>query len=117
MVVDDVSCLANTVIRLQRLTDLIQKFCKSVGMKLHLNKTKIMVFRNGGKVKQTERWFYQGIEIEIVSMYRYIGIYFTPKLIWTKTKEVLAMQAQKVASNIFDFKNNLVSFIHLMLLK
>ena len=36
------------------MVDLIGKFCKSVGMEINLKKTKIMVFRNGGIVKQTE---------------------------------------------------------------
>ena len=39
MFVDDVSCFSDTVIRLQRLIDLIEKFCKSVGMTLNLKKT------------------------------------------------------------------------------
>ena len=36
MFADDLSCLSDTVIRLQQLIDLIDKFCKSVGMKLNL---------------------------------------------------------------------------------
>ena len=67
MFADDVSCFSDTVIRLQKMVDLIGKFCKSVGMEINLKKTKIMVFRNGGIVKQTEKWLYQGTEIEIVS--------------------------------------------------
>lgn len=73
-------------------------------MKPDLNKTKIMVYRNGGILQQTEKWFYPGIEIEFVSIYKYLGVYFTPKLSWTKTKEVLAMQAQKAASSVFRFQ-------------
>ena len=69
MFADDVSCFSDTVTRLQRLINLIEKFCNAVGMKLNLEKTKIMVFRNGGIVKQNERWFFQGMEIEIVSIY------------------------------------------------
>ena len=45
MFANDASCFSDTVIRLQRLIDLIEKICKSVGMKLNLRKTKIMVFR------------------------------------------------------------------------
>ena len=85
MFADDISCAADTVVRLKRLIDLIEIFCKSVGMTLNLTKTKIIVIRNDGIIKQMEKWFYQGREIEIVSMYKYLGIYFTPKLIWTKT--------------------------------
>ena len=104
MFADDVSCFSDTVIRLQRLIDLIAEFCKSVGMKLNLSKTKIMVFRNGGIVKQAEKWYFEGVEIEIVSIYKYLGLYFTPKLVWTKTKELLAKQAQKAAASIFMFQ-------------
>ena len=101
MFADDVSCFSDTIIRLQRLINLIENFCKSVGMKLNLSKTKIMVFRNGGILKHAEKWFYQGVEVEVVSVYKYLGVYFTPKLIWTKTKEILAKQALKAASSIF----------------
>ena len=111
MFADDVACFSDTIIRLQRLINLIKRFCTSVGMKLNLNKTKIMVFRNGGILKQTEKWFYQGTEIEIVSIYKYLGVYFTPKLIWTKTKEVLAMQTQKAASSVSRFQKQF-GFFH-----
>ena len=47
MFADDASCFSDTVIRLQRLIDLIEKFCKSVGMKLKLRKTKNNSFSNG----------------------------------------------------------------------
>ena len=81
MFADDVASFADTVVRLQRQINLISRFCNSVGMSLNLSKTKIMVFR-----KEIERWFYQGIWIEIVPLYKYLGVYFTPKLKWTRTK-------------------------------
>ena len=64
MFADDVSCFSDTIVRLQRLINLIEKFCDAVGMKLNLGKTKIMVFGNGGIVKNIEKWFFQGTEIE-----------------------------------------------------
>ena len=70
-----------------------------------------MVFRNGGILKNTERWFYQGVKVEVVSVYKYLGLYFTPKLIWSKTKEVLAKQAQKAASSIFRYQKQF-GFFH-----
>ena len=110
MFADDVTCFSDTIIHLQRLINLIEQFCKSVGMKLNLNKTKIMVFRNGGILKQAEKWCYQGIELEIVSIYKYLGVYFTPKLIWTKAKAVLARQTQKAASSVFRFQKQFSFF-------
>ena len=76
MFADDVSSFADNVVRLQWQTDLIEKFCKSVGMSLNLTKTKIIVFRNGGIVKDAERWFYNGNEIEVVSLYKYLGLLY-----------------------------------------
>ena len=95
MFADDVASFSETIIRLQHQINCIQRFCESVGMSLNLLKTKIIVFRDGGIVKQIENWSYQGQIIDTVSFYKYLGVYFTPKLIWSKTKEVLAHQASK----------------------
>ena len=38
MFADDVSCFSDTVIRLQKMIDLIGQFCKSVGMEINLKK-------------------------------------------------------------------------------
>ena len=101
---DDVSCFSDTVMRLQKMVDLIGKFCKSVGMEINLKKPpKTMVFRNGGIVKQTEKWLYQGTEIESVSIYKYLGLCFTPKLIWSKSNELLVMQAINAISSILRY--------------
>ena len=104
MFADDVACFSDSIVRLQQQINCIQRFCEAVGMSLNLLKTKIIVFRNGGIVKEIEHWFYQGEHIDIVSAYKYLGIYFTPKLIWTKTKEVLAYQANKAVNRIFLFQ-------------
>ena len=70
---DDVSSFSDTVIQLQRQIDGIAKFSDSVGMKINLDKSKIMVFRNGGVIKQNEKWFLKGNLIETVSWYKYLG--------------------------------------------
>ena len=42
--------------------------------------------------------------------YKYLGVYFTPKLIWTKTKEVSAQQASKAICRIFQYQRNFGNF-------
>ena len=76
MFADDVASFSDTVVRLQKLIDLIAEFCKMVGMELNLDKTKIVVFRNGGPLRFAEKWFYNGTPIEVVSFYKYLGVYF-----------------------------------------
>ena len=81
MFADDVAYFSDSIIRLQHQINCIQKFCETIGMSLNLLQTKIIVFRNGGIVKEIEHWFCQGEHIDMVSSYKSLGGYFTPKLI------------------------------------
>ena len=110
MFADDVACFSDTVVRLQKLIDLIAEFCKMVGMELNLDKTKIVVFRNGGPLRFAEKWFYKGTPIEVVSFYKYLGVYFTPKLVWTKTQAMQAMQGVKAVARIFKYQKTFGRF-------
>ena len=48
--------------------------------------------------------------VDVVSFYKYLGIYFTPKLIWSKTKDVLALQASKAVFKIFQYQHQFGQF-------
>ena len=68
------------------------------------------MFRNGSPLKDIEKWFFKGNRIEVVSFYKYIRMYFTPKLFWTKTKYMSAKQAIKAYCSIFRYQRNLGRF-------
>ena len=72
---DDVAGCADTAIALQRQLDIIDLFCQSTGMQLNLGKTKIIVFRNGGYLRFYERWTYRNKPVEVVSFYKYMGLF------------------------------------------
>ena len=57
MFADDVASFSDRIVRLQKLIDLMAQFCKIVGMDLNLEKTKIIVFRNGGQLRFAEKCF------------------------------------------------------------
>ena len=78
-------------------------------MVVNIGKTKFIVFRNGGAFRRSEKWYYQGQQIEVASFYKNMGILFTPKLVWTKTKEDLAEKANKANITIKILQNNLGS--------
>ena len=46
-----------------------------------------MVFRNGGRLADAEKWKFMGEEIEIVSEYTYLGVILTPKMSFTRHVE------------------------------
>ena len=106
MFADDVSSFADTIIQLQRQINNIEQFSKGVGLDINLDKTKIVVFRNGGVVKQTEKWYYNNNVIDIVPCYKYLGVYFTSTMSWSKTHTVLSMQAKKAINYILRLRKH-----------
>ena len=75
MFADDVTSFSDTVAHLQKLIDLIAQLCKMVGMEINLNKTKIIVFRNGGPLRAVvEKWYFNGVQVDVVSFYKYLGV-------------------------------------------
>ena len=53
---DDVASPADAVIQLQRQINSVENFCHISGMKINSQKTQIVIFRNGGPVRKTEKW-------------------------------------------------------------
>ena len=87
--------VGDTVRDLQAQIDIIARFCARTNMKINLQKTKVIVFRNGGILRYYEKWYFNGVAIETVSAYKYMGLFITPKLIWSCAKHNLAAQARR----------------------
>ena len=104
MFADDVASCSDTAIQLQRQINIIESFCTNTGMELNLNKTEIIVFRRGGYLRNYEKWTYKGNRIKTTSIYKYMGLLFTPMLSWTSAKIKLAAQAQKAIFSIQNYQ-------------
>ena len=76
MYADDTVLLAETPQDLQTLLNSLYTYCDEWKLTVNTAKTKIMVFRNGGYIRQDEKWFYNGNELEIVNEFNYLGILF-----------------------------------------
>ena len=72
-------------------------------MKINIDKTKVVVFRRGGIIKSTEKWFLGGKSIDVVPFYKYLGVYFTPKMFWSFTIDKLSLQAKKACSCVLRY--------------
>ena len=60
-----------------------------------------------------EKWTDDGNLIEVVSFFKYLGIYMTPKLSWSKTWGNGSSQAQKKQLLAYlDTRKHLVSLCH-----
>ena len=60
MYADDLVLVGETIIQVQRKINMSEKFYRNYGMKVNLDKTKVMVFRNGGKTAKKQSFYYLG---------------------------------------------------------
>jgi hypothetical protein len=97
---DDMVQCSDMVGRLQHHLNVLSKFCYEYCMKVNLSKTKIMVFRNGGPLRNNEKWFYNSEKVETVSYYKYLGIVFSSRLKWSAATKTLAAQSSKALFSI-----------------
>jgi hypothetical protein len=80
MYADDIVMLSSDPKSLQKMIDRLALYCDKWNLVLNLNKSKVMVFRNGGRYARAERWWYKGRPVEVVNSYKYLGISLTPSL-------------------------------------
>lgn len=53
-------------------------------LRINLDKSKILVFKNGGRPAKNEKWFLQGNRIEAVNQFKYLGMTLTSGAIFQK---------------------------------
>ena len=85
---------------------IIDAFCQNTGMELNLDKIEILVFRNGGGLRNYESWSYRGSPINNVPFYKYMGVYLTPTVSWFSTHNKLSIQAKKSIWSINQYQKS-----------
>ena len=117
MYVGDIALIADTSVGLQRKLKALESFCQKWGMKVNLAKTKIIVFRNGGKLSSKEKFLYNGKTIDMVTHYKYLFIVFNSRLTWGHAIKEFAGKANKAVSMIRRAMWKLGTFEHKTLFK
>ena len=70
---DDIAIIAED---LKRMLKIMEKFVRKVKMEINVDKTKIMIFQNGGRRKE-EKWEFCKREVEVVNQFKYLGYWFS----------------------------------------
>ena len=100
MYADDLTIFSDTVFDMQRKIDILFNFCVKWGLEVNLNKTKIMVFRNGGYLKSIEKWTFGGMHLDAVTYYAYLGMILSSRLCFSKCLENYSCKSLKMVGAI-----------------
>ena len=95
MFADDTIIFSQTAQGLQLGIDNLRYYCNKWGLTVNTNKTKIVVFRKGGKLKTNENWTYNGIPIDILSSFKYLGCSVSVRGSFNVCVEELATSARR----------------------
>ena len=100
---DDAVIFSETRESLQSGLNSLSQYCKKWKMVLNTDKTKIVIFRKGGRLAQADKWYYEGAEIEVVKSFKYLGLLFTAGGSFAETQKTLAGQAMKAVFRVKQF--------------
>lgn len=92
---DDSVIFAESAQGLKESLVYLSEYCNRWGLKVNVDKTKVVIFRKGGPLKREDRFTYNECELAVVSEFKYLGITFTPGGAFTRNQQVLADQARK----------------------
>ncbi|UYV69862.1 K02A2.6-like [Cordylochernes scorpioides] len=80
---DDIAIIGESRMNLQKKIKILKEYLDENLITLNESKSKIMVFRNGGKPSNKDRWFWNDKPITITSRYTYLGFPLTPTITTT----------------------------------
>lgn len=98
---DDMVILASTPGDLQKKIEVLRDYFENLGLKVNVDKTKIVVFRRGGKVGNIPIFKYGNDVIEVVPTYTYLGVLFSSSGVFTKAAEVFRKRGTAAFSNVW----------------
>ena len=61
---------------LQKMLNSVHSYTDEWSLRVDVEKTKVVVFRNGGKIHHNIHWIYNNVELEIVNEFKYLGNLF-----------------------------------------
>ena len=95
MFADDMAIFSSTREGLQIGLNNLYSYCTKWGITVNTEKTKIVVFRKGGKLAKEDKWSFNGKNIEVVNIFKYLGCFLSAQCNFKKHIENAIESARK----------------------
>ena len=80
----DIVVLSDSFSQLQDMINVLFNYCQMWSLKVNMNKSKILVFRNGPRISHNLKWNFCEDSTDIGNSYKYLGIELTYNLSYWK---------------------------------
>lgn len=97
---DDLAICSQSINGLQTGLDVLESYTNKWKMTVNINKSKIMVFKNGYVFSKSEIWHYKDMEIEKVKQFIYLGIKLHMDGKWNKHVELTKVRSKRAMSQV-----------------
>ena len=97
---DDLVLFAESSIKMKKCLSVLESYCAENSMLVNKKKSKMMVFRNGGKLNRHCIFTFHNEEIEISSSFKYLGVVFTPSGGFRKAAEASVVNSNFAACGV-----------------
>ena len=87
---DDSILMATSRLDLQNSLDCVYDYCQRWKLYVNVMKTKILVFRKGGRLSLDDVWFYGDIILQLVESFSYLGVLLSSTGKFSCTQQDLA---------------------------
>ena len=100
---DDIALISTSVLGLQRMLNKLSGYCEEWKLRVNLDKTKVVVFKKGCKLKRVEKWQYRGENVDVVTNFNYLGIRFSFNGNWNAHLKEKETKCKYLAANLVKF--------------
>lgn len=84
---DDLALITDNPVMAQKALNILALYCTKNHLNININKTKIVIFRKGGKLKNLLSFKINNQNIDIVSDYCYLGVQFSSSGLFSKATD------------------------------
>ena len=116
MYADDVIILSESASGLQEKLKILENYCSDWCLKVNVNKTKVITFNKAGRLIKSS-FIFQNNDIECVSSYRYLGLFFSASGSFSYAKSELYKKGLKayfkLCKNILSLHPSLKTSLHI----
>ncbi|KAI5714528.1 hypothetical protein M8J77_001206 [Diaphorina citri] len=84
---DDLILFATDKVDLQKKLNALNSYCQENKMMVNVSKSRVVIFRRGGRVSARDVFYYDNNQMEITSEYNYLGVLFSSHGVFHKAAE------------------------------